>query len=140
MDGKMKDLGAGTGMTSLLNLISTLRGEKGCPWDRKQTPQSMQKYLLEECRELIEAIESGDPAAVQEECGDVLFILTFLIRLYEEEGCFDLQAVCADVHGKMVRRHPHVFGDSVVASEEDLYRQWAAIKAEEAEEKRKRQL
>ncbi len=132
----MEELNIDTGMTSLLELISTLRGEEGCPWDRKQTPQTMRKYLLEECRELVEAIDSGDPAAVQEECGDVLFILTFLIRLYEEEGYFDLQAVCAAAHAKMVRRHPHVFGDSVLTSEEDLYRQWAAIKAEEAEEKR----
>ncbi|MDO5675366.1 MAG: MazG nucleotide pyrophosphohydrolase domain-containing protein [bacterium] len=132
----MEELSINTGMTSLLELISTLRGEEGCPWDRKQTPQTMRKYLLEECRELVEAIDSGDPAAVQEECGDVLFILTFLIRLYEEEGYFDLQTVCAAAHAKMVRRHPHVFGDSVLTSEEDLYRQWAAIKAEEAEEKR----
>ena len=78
----MKELSADAGMAALLELISTLRGEKGCPWDRKQTPQTMQKYLLEECRELAEAIDSGDPAAVWEECGDVLFILAFLIRLY----------------------------------------------------------
>ena len=132
----MKELSADAGMAALLELISTLRGEKGCPWDRKQTPQTMQKYLLEECRELAEAIDSGDPAAVWEECGDVLFILAFLIRLYEEQGLFDLQAVCAEAHAKMVRRHPHVFGDTVIASEEELYLQWAAIKDEE---KRSRQ-
>ena len=135
----MKELSADAGMTALLELISALRGEKGCPWDRKQTPQSMQKYLLEECRELVEAIDSGDPAAVREECGDVLFVLTFLIRLYEEQGLFNLQAVCAEAHAKMVRRHPHVFGDTVVANEEELYQQWAAIKAEEKRTKEENQ-
>ena len=135
----MKELSADAGMTALLELISALRGEKGCPWDRKQTPQSMQKYLLEECRELVEAIDSGDPAAVREECGDVLFVLTFLIRLYEEQGLFNLQAVCAEAHAKMVRRHPHVFGDTIVANEEELYQQWAAIKAEEKRTKEENQ-
>lgn len=127
----MKDTDAGMGMGDLLELISTLRSEKGCPWDQKQTPQSMKKYLLEECDELVDAIDLGDPAAVREECGDVLFILTFLIRLYEEQGLFDLQAVCAEVHAKMVRRHPHVFGGPAVGSEEELHRQWEAIKEKE---------
>lgn len=135
----MKELSADAGMVALLELISTLRGEKGCPWDRKQTPQTIQKYLLEECQELVEAIDSGNAEAVREECGDVLFILTFLIRLYEEQGLFNLQAVCAEVHAKMVRRHPHVFGDTVIANEEELYQQWAAIKAEEKRTKEENQ-
>ena len=131
MGGSMKNKGDDAGIAALLELISTLRSERGCPWDRKQTPQTMKKYLLEECGELVEAIGSGDPAAVLEECGDVLFILTFLIRLYEEQGHFDLQSVCQEAHAKMVRRHPNVFGESVIASEEELYQQWDAIKAEE---------
>ena len=122
---------AAKGIDGLFDLIKRLRGEGGCPWDRRQTPQTMKKYLLEECGELIEAIDSGDTAAVREESGDVLFILSFLIHLYEEKGCFDLQAVCEEAHAKMVRRHPHVFGDTVVHNEEELYRQWDAIKAAE---------
>ena len=98
MGGSMKNKGDDAGIAALLELISTLRSERGCPWDRKQTPQTMKKYLLEECGELVEVIGSGDPAAVLEECGDVLFILTFLIRLYEEQGHFDLQSVCQEAH------------------------------------------
>lgn len=118
-------------VAALLELIGTLRGEGGCPWDMRQTPESMKKYLLEECHELVHAIDSGDVAAVREESGDVLFILLFLIRLFEEQGLFDLQAVCAEAHAKMVRRHPHVFAGAVVGSEEELHQQWKAIKAAE---------
>lgn len=119
------------GVKEIFDLVTRLRGEGGCPWDQKQTPESMTKYLLAECRELVEAVESGDPAAVREESGDLLFILAFLVRLYEERGDFSWGEVCAEVHAKMVRRHPHVFGDAKAGTEEELRRQWAAIKAEE---------
>ena len=122
-----KAMGAG----DIFDLVARLRGEGGCPWDRKQTPESMTKYLRAECEELAEAIASGDPAAVREESGDLLFILAFLVRLYEERGAFDRHEVCAEVHAKMVRRHPHVFGNAKAGSEEELRRQWEAIKAEE---------
>ncbi|NLZ17257.1 MAG: nucleotide pyrophosphohydrolase [Desulfobulbaceae bacterium] len=118
-------------VAALLELIGKLRGEGGCPWDMRQTPESMKKYLLEECHELVHAIDSGDVAAVREESGDVLFILVFLIRLFEEQGLFDLQAVCAEAHAKMVRRHPHVFAGVVAGTEEELHQQWQAIKAAE---------
>lgn len=123
--------GKGSAPGDLLELITILRGEGGCPWDRRQTPQSMAAYLLEECGELAEAIASGEVEAVREESGDLLFILLFLIRLYEEEGLFDLAGVCAAVHAKMVRRHPHVFAGAPLGDEESLRRQWAAIKAAE---------
>ncbi len=129
----MAEAGKEMGLDALLDLISTLRSEGGCPWDRRQTPQSMRQYLLEECGELAEAIDSGDVKAVLEESGDLLFILVFLVRLYEEQGLFDLAAVCAAVHAKMVRRHPHVFAAAPMGSEEELRRQWAAIKAAEKE-------
>lgn len=137
MDHTGAGFDADAGLNSLLELVDTLRGEAGCPWDRRQTPQSLKKYLQEECQELVEAIEQEDIAAVREESGDLLFLLVFLIRLYEEQGGFDLAAVCSEVQAKMVRRHPHVFGDAVVASEAELYRQWDEIKA--AEKKTKQQ-
>ena len=124
------------GIGDIFDLVARLRGEGGCPWDRKQTPESMTKYLLAECKELIEAVESGDPAAVREESGDLLFILVFLVSLYEERGDFDRGDVCAEVHAKMLRRHPHVFGDAKPHGEEELIRQWEAIKAEERRAKR----
>lgn len=126
---------AAVGIAEIFELVARLRGEGGCPWDRKQTPESMTKYLLAECRELVEAVESGEPAAVREESGDLLFILAFLVSLYEERGDFTRSDVCAEVHAKMVRRHPHVFGDAKPGSEEELRRQWEAIKAEERREK-----
>ena len=126
---------AAIGIAEIFALVARLRGEGGCPWDQKQTPESMTKYLLAECKELVEAVQSGDPAAVREESGDLLFILAFLVSLYEERGDFSRKDVCAEVHAKMVRRHPHVFGDVKAGSEEDLLRQWEAIKAEERRER-----
>ncbi|MGI6639542.1 MAG: MazG nucleotide pyrophosphohydrolase domain-containing protein [Desulfobulbus sp.] len=137
MDHTGAGFDADAGLNSLLELVDTLRGKAGCPWDRRQTPQTLKKYLLEECQELVEAIEQGDAAAVREESGDLLFLLVFLIRLYEEQGGFDLAAVCSEAHAKMVRRHPHVFGDAVVASEAELYRQWDEIKAAEKKVKQR---
>ena len=81
------------------------------------------------------SVESGDPSAVREESGDLLFILAFLVSLYEERGDFSRKDVCAEVHAKMVRRHPHVFAGANVESEEELLRQWEAIKAEERRKK-----
>ena len=126
---------AAIGIAEIFALVARLRGEGGCPWDQKQTPESMTKYLLAECKELVEAVESGNPAAVREESGDLLFILAFLVSLYEERGDFSRKDVCVEVHAKMVRRHPHVFGDVKAGSEEDLLRQWEAIKAEERRER-----
>jgi MazG family protein len=116
---------------ALLQLIDTLRGENGCPWDRKQTPASMAVYLAEETFELIEAIENGDTAGACEELGDVLFQLLFILRLYDAGGLFDLDAVAAGVTAKMIRRHPHVFGDAAAETASQVRRQWQAIKKTE---------
>ena len=116
---------------ALLQLIDTLRGENGCPWDRKQTPASMAVYLAEETFELIEAIENGDTAAACEELGDVLFLLLFILRIYDAGGLFDLDAVAARVTAKMVRRHPHVFSDAAAETASQVKRQWQAIKKTE---------
>ena len=115
----------------LLAIISRLRAPDGCPWDRKQTPASLKGYLAEESRELLEALESGDRDHIREEMGDLLFQILFLAQLYHEEGSFNMAEVIDGICSKMIRRHPHVFGDAKVNSEEDLRRQWLAIKAEE---------
>ena len=118
-------------LQALLDLIATLRGENGCPWDRRQTPASMGRYLAEEVFELIEAIEKNDAAAVTEELGDVLFQAFFIAELYREAGRLDLEEVLAQIHAKMVRRHPHVFADASAETEEAVRTQWAQIKREE---------
>jgi len=115
----------------LIHLIEKLRGEGGCPWDRKQTPQSLAVYLIEEAHELVEAIRSEDAEAVCEELGDVMFLLFFLAAIYKENGEFDvLKAVSKNVV-KMRNRHPHVFGNATVDSAEDVSRNWSRIKAAE---------
>ena len=78
-------------ISKLEEIIAALRGKNGCPWDKKQTPQTLKNYLLEEVYELIEAIEEGKTEAIKEELGDVLFILVFLAQIYKEKGLFNLQ-------------------------------------------------
>jgi MazG family protein len=112
-------------------LIRTLRGEGGCPWDRRQTPATLSVYLIEEMYELVEAIQTGDVRAVCEELGDVLFQVLFLAELYGEQGAFDLQEVVRRNVAKMVGRHPHVFGTEAVRDVEDVRRNWRAIKQRE---------
>ncbi|MFH7325056.1 MazG nucleotide pyrophosphohydrolase domain-containing protein [Desulfurivibrio sp. C05AmB] len=115
----------------LVALVDRLRAPDGCPWDRKQTPESFKHYLLEETHELLEALARDDLHNIREELGDLLFQVIFLARLYQEQEAFGLTEVIQGITAKMVRRHPHVFGDKQVASEADLRRQWLEIKAGE---------
>ena len=115
----------------LEQLVATLRGPDGCPWDAKQTPLTLKKYLLEECRELAEAIDSGDERAICEEMGDVHFILAMLTAMFAEQGQFTIKEILEGVVAKMVRRHPHVFGGVAVADEQALREQWRRIKEQE---------
>ncbi len=119
----------------LMRLIQTLRGEEGCPWDKKQTPETMALYLIEEVYELADAIDSGDPEVVREELGDVLFQVLFIAHLFQEKSEFDIEEAAAASLEKMVRRHPHVFGDGHVDGAEDVRRQWHQIKKEEKAQK-----
>lgn len=118
-------------LSGLRELIRTLRGEGGCPWDRRQTPATLSVYLIEEMYELVEAIQAGDAQAVCEELGDVLFQILFLAELYGEQGTFDLKEVVRRNLAKMVRRHPHVFGETAVRDVEEVRRNWQAIKQRE---------
>lgn len=120
-----------TPVERLTTLIETLRGENGCPWDKKQTPDAMVRYLIEEVYELADAIIANNADAVCEEAGDVLFQLLFVIQLYCESGNFCLAEVVEKNVAKMVRRHPHVFGDAVVKTAEKVSENWEKIKLEE---------
>lgn len=113
-------------------VIDSLRGEPGCPWDKKQTPHSVQTYLIEEAHEAAAAIRSGDLREAAEEIGDVLFMVFFLAHLYEEQGSFTLEDAADSITQKMIRRHPHVFGDVTVSSTREVKENWEKIKAYEA--------
>jgi len=116
---------------AIIDLIETLRGKNGCPWDKKQTPQTILAYLLEETYELMDAVESGDPMEVCGELGDVLFHIFFLVSLFREMGHFDIKDVVNLNVKKMIHRHPHVFGDKNVDSADEVRKQWYKIKMEE---------
>ncbi len=128
----MNDNPAGmTTLGELRDLIARLRGEKGCPWDRKQTLDSLKIYLLEEAYELAEALDQKSDDEVKEELGDLLFQVVFISQLYEEQGIFDLNQVMNNIYRKMIRRHPHVFGDQKWEDAAQVIQGWQDIKAEE---------
>ncbi|OQY58654.1 MAG: nucleoside triphosphate pyrophosphohydrolase [Desulfobacteraceae bacterium 4572_88] len=122
---------------ALIELVTTLRGENGCPWDQKQTPQTMMVYLLEEAYELFDAIEKGTPEEVCEELGDVFFHIFFIARLFQEAGHFDIEDVARSITRKMIHRHPHVFGDATVNSDEEIRERWHKLKKKEKPGNRK---
>jgi len=98
------------GFQDLVNLMDRLRAEKGCPWDKKQTLDSLKPFLIEETYEVIEAIENSQPEKLREELGDLLFHILFMSKVSADEGTFDIEDVIRFVYEKMRRRHPHVFG------------------------------
>ena len=115
----------------LLEIIRRLRGENGCEWDRKQTPETMWKCLAEEVYELEEAIVNDDGDNIIEELGDVLFQVLFILEIYRESGQLSVSRVVDRVAEKMIRRHPHVYDSARIDSEAALHRQWEEIKAGE---------
>lgn len=117
--------------TTFRQIIATLRGPNGCPWDQKQTHESLKKYLLEEAHEYLAAIDAEDDFAMIEELGDVLLQVFLHAQIGEDEGYFTLEDVLASISEKMIRRHPHVFGDVAVEDADDVVANWEAIKAEE---------
>ena len=116
---------------SLLEVMDRLREEGGCPWDREQTRESLKPYLIEEAYEALEALEEGPQEAMVEELGDVLFQIVFHARIGQERGEFTMADLLQQVTRKMVRRHPHVFGDRTVRSSKEVLVQWEAIKQSE---------
>lgn len=117
--------------SSLRQVVRTLIGPGGCPWDREQTPESLCDYVIEESFELVEAIRAGDKAGAREELGDVMFLLLFIAELYERDGSFSLAQALEDGAAKMVRRHPHVFAETRVDNLGQLFANWERIKREE---------
>jgi MazG family protein len=117
----------------LLDIMHRLRGPNGCPWDREQTPSSLKPYLIEEAYEVLEALESGEASALREELGDLLLQVIFHAELAAERGEFAMGDVVAHLVDKLVRRHPHVFGDATASTPRDVAAQWETIKQREAE-------
>jgi MazG family protein len=118
----------------LVAIMDRLRGEDGCPWDREQSYESLRGYLLEECYEVAEAIDEDSRDGLCEELGDLLFQIVFLARLAKEERAFTVEDVVAGIAEKMVRRHPHIFGDGTADTALEVLRNWEEIKREEKRE------
>lgn len=120
-----------TPFQQLVALCARLRAPGGCPWDREQTLDSLRTYVIEEAYEVVESLSAEDPRALAGELGDLLFQIVFVSQIAKEKGWFDVEDVCREVHAKMVRRHPHVFGDRAVAGAAEVVRNWEAIKQDE---------
>ena len=119
----------------LVEIMDRLRGPDGCPWDREQTYATLRGYLLEEAYEVAQALDDDDEAALCEELGDLLFQIVFLSRIGKENGIFTAEDVVKSIATKMVRRHPHVFGETTVQDSDDVLRNWEDIKRQEQREK-----
>ena len=116
---------------ALVELQARLRAPGGCPWDRRQTHETLRTYLLEEAYEVLEAIDRADPMELSEELGDLLLQVLFHAELAREAGRFDISSVIRNIHDKLVRRHPHVFGDVKADTPEEVVKNWEHLKAEE---------
>ncbi len=123
----------------LLDIVQTLRSENGCPWDREQTHKSLRPCMMEEAAEVVSAIriydKTGNAENLQEELGDVLLQVVMHARIAEEEGLFSMEDVVDDIASKMVRRHPHVFGNVIADDSSQVLENWEEIKKKEKEEK-----
>jgi tetrapyrrole methylase family protein/MazG family protein/ATP diphosphatase len=121
----------GTTLERLVGVMRRLLGPDGCPWDREQTYETLRKYVLEEACEVIDAIDSGDRGALREELGDLLLQVVFQAELGRREGTFAIDDVVEGIVSKLVKRHPHVFGDLSAADADDVLRNWEKLKAQE---------
>ena len=114
-----------------VKIVKELRSEKGCPWDREQSPDSLTRYLYEETQEAIEAIKKGDHSHIKDELGDIIYVIVLIARIYDEENFFDINDVVKAITEKMIRRHPHVFGDEKIETVSELRSRWHEIKNSE---------
>ena len=121
----------GAAFERLVDIMKTLRGPDGCPWDRQQDLCSLRKYILEEAYEVVQAIDDDDLEALPSELGDLLLQVVFLSQLADEEGQFSITDVVESISGKLVRRHPHVFGEGQLDTADEVLVRWEAIKLEE---------
>src|SRR5258705_11483186 len=128
---KQKQLTPGQWFEKLVAVQARLRAPDGCPWDREQTHQSLRTYLIEEAYEVVEALGSESDAKFAEEMGDLLLQIVFHSQIAREEGRFTVAEVIREIHDKMIRRHPHVFGKTRAKDSAEVLRNWEQIKAEE---------
>ncbi len=123
----------------LLEIMATLRGPEGCPWDKEQTHESLKPYVVEEAYELVEAVDGGENGEIREELGDLLLQIIFHSQIAAETGSFDFDDVIRGINEKLLRRHPHVFGDEKAVDEVEALKNWERIKVEtEGKKKTKR--
>ncbi|MDR3145192.1 MAG: nucleoside triphosphate pyrophosphohydrolase [Treponema sp.] len=115
----------------LYNIVARLRAPGGCPWDREQSPASLRGDLIEETYECVEAIDEGEPGHIREELGDLFLLVTMLSYMHEQEGLFSVDDVLRGISEKLIRRHPHVFGDVKVRDSAEVLDNWARIKVEQ---------
>jgi tetrapyrrole methylase family protein/MazG family protein/ATP diphosphatase len=125
----------GEAYVRLVEIMQRLLAPDGCPWDREQSPATLRKYVLEEACEVIDAIDSGDRGAMREELGDLLLQVVFLGELMRNEGAFGPDDIVQAIADKLVRRHPHVFGDTKVSGAEQVLQNWEKIKAAEKKDR-----
>src|SRR6202140_3824893 len=128
---KRRQTTPGEWFEKLVAVQARLRAPNGCPWDREQTHESLRTYLVEEAYEVLEALESGNDAKFAEEMGDLLLQIVFHSQIAREEGRFTVAEVIREIHDKMIRRHPHVFGKTRAKDSAEVLRNWEQIKAEE---------
>jgi len=129
-------LGEGTSFESFAEIVAHLRAPDGCPWDKEQTHDTLRKHLLEESYEAISAIDSGDFADMREEFGDLLLQIILQSQIANEEGRFNVNQVVHGIHSKIVRRHPHVFGDLKLESVDGVLANWEKLKEQERGKKK----
>ena len=118
-------------INDLLRIMARLRAPKGCPWDRQQTHASLRFHAVEEVYEMIDAIEAGDDAELEEELGDLLLQVVFHCQLARERGAFDFERVARRIADKLIHRHPHVFGDARARTVAAVWEQWDQLKRAE---------
>jgi tetrapyrrole methylase family protein / MazG family protein len=118
-------------ISKLAGLVEQLRGENGCPWDKEQTRESLKPMLIEEAYEVLDALDGNDPLELKDELGDLLFQVVFHSQIARELGEFSLADVIDRSYEKMIRRHPHIFGDTNLRTSEDVLKNWEDIKAAE---------
>ena len=134
-DGPVPSSQQGERLLDLVRVMARLRGPGGCPWDREQTHASLARHLLEETHETLDAIDAGDGDRLREELGDVLLQVVFHAQMAADDGAWDVDDVARGIVEKLIRRHPHVFGDVEVAGADEVLVNWERIKADEKGQK-----
>ena len=134
-EGPVPSSQQGERLLDLVRVMARLRGPGGCPWDREQTHRTLARYLLEETHEVLEAIDADDRERLREELGDVLLQVAFHSQMAADDGAWDVDDVARGIVEKLIRRHPHVFGEIEVSGADEVLVNWERIKAEEKGEK-----